>query len=66
MAKEIEDAIEFKKRPRQAWRKLQAKQSNVMGDFTNDAMLSYVTELYTHKEVQNIECDIQVSLPSDI
>ena len=37
-----------------------------MGDFTDDAMLSYVIELYTHKGVQNIECDIKSSLPSDM
>ena len=50
VAKEIEDAHAFKKRPRHAWRKLQAKRSNVMGDFTDDAMLSYVKRsLYTQR-----------------
>ena len=58
MAKESADANEFVKRPRQAWRNLQTRWSNVMGDFTDDDMLSYVTDLYMHEGVQPIVCDV--------
>ena len=66
MAKEIVDAREFVKCPRQAWRKMHNKQYNVMGDFIDDEMLLYVTKLYMHKGAQPIECDTHVQAFNDL
>lgn len=66
VAKESVDAREFVKRPRQAWRKMHNKRSSVMGNFTDEEMLLYVTELYMHKGTQYIICDTHAQAFNDL
>ena len=53
--KETEDEHMFKHNPKKAWNDAKGQKEDIMGDFTDSDMLNYVTQLYTHENVEHMD-----------
>ena len=53
--KETKDEHMFKHNPKKAWNDAKGQKEDTMRDFTDFDMLNYVTQLYTHKNVEHMD-----------
>ena len=53
--KEPEDEHMFKPNPKKAWKDAKGQKEDIMGDFTDSNMRNYVTQLYTHENVEHMD-----------
>ena len=56
--KEHSDALAFKKNPRKGWGHVKIWRKHLMGNISEEAMLAYVTQLYSHADANDMICDL--------